>query len=241
MSLKIYFINKNMQKSFFPHILLIDDDDKIRSLVSEFLKEKNFYISLSNNTKNARKLINFYNFDLLLIDIMMPKEDGVTFLENFRKQDVGTPVLMLTAVKEIDKKVKSFVTGCDDYLVKPFEPQELVVRIKKLLNPRIANLEKNKIVFGEYEYDHNFEELRKDNTIIKLTNIEHSILKIFCSNLNKTLSRDFLAEKLGIRKNYRSIDVVITRLRKKIINNDNSSFLRTIRGSGYMLRNEYKN
>ena len=100
---------------------------------------------------------------------------------------------------------------------------------------------KKKIVFGEYEYDHNFEELRKDNTIIKLTNIEHSILKIFCSNLNKTLSRDFLAEKLGIRKNYRSIDVVITRLRKKIINNDNSSFLRTIRGSGYMLRNEYKN
>lgn len=230
-----------MQKTKLPHILFIDDDNKIRSLVAEFLKGKGFLISLSNNTKNAKKLINFYNFDLILLDIMMPQEDGITFLNFFRQKNSSTPVLMLTAVKNLDSKIKSFVTGCDDYLIKPFEPQELVLRIKKLLNPRITNIIKKKIIFGEFEYDIDFQELRKNKEIIRLTNIENIILNLFCSNLNKTLSRDYLATKIGISVNSRSVDVVITRLRKKIINKDKSSFLRTIRGAGYMLKSEYEN
>ena len=230
-----------MQKTKLPHILFIDDDNKIRSLVAEFLKGKDFLISLSNNTKNAKKLINFYNFDLILLDIMMPKEDGLTFLDNFRKKNNSTPVLMLTAVKDLDSKIQSFITGCDDYLIKPFEPQELVLRIKKLLNPRITNTIKKKIIFGEFEYDIDFQELKKNKEIIRLTNIENTILNLFCSNLNKTLSRDYLATKIGLSVNSRSVDVVITRLRKKIINKDKSSFLRTIRGAGYMLKSEYEN
>lgn len=230
-----------MQKTNIPHILFIDDDNKIRSLVSKFLKEKKFYVSLSNNTANAKKLLNFYNFDLILLDIMMPKEDGVSFLKSFRISNNNTPVLMLTAMKEIDSKINSFGTGCDDYLTKPFEPQELILRINKLLNPRVNHTLNKKIVFGNYEYNLNFQELRKNKELIKLTSIENEIMCLFCSNINTVLSRDFLAKKLDVKINSRSIDVVITRLRKKIINEDRSSFLRTIRGSGYMLKSDYEN
>ena len=230
-----------MQKTNIPHILFIDDDNKIRSLVSEFLKEKKFYVSLSNNTTNAKKLLNFYNFDLILLDIMMPKEDGVSFLKSFRRINTNTPVLMLTAMKEIDSKINSFGIGCDDYLTKPFEPQELILRINKLLNPRVNNTLNKKIVFGDYEYNLNLQELRKNKELIKLTSIENEIMGLFCSNLNVVLSRDFLAKRLGVTINSRSIDVVITRLRKKITNEDKSSFLRTIRGSGYMLKSDYEN
>ncbi len=230
-----------MQKTNIPHILFIDDDNKIRSLVSKFLKEKKFYVSLSNNTTNAKKLLNFYNFDLILLDIMMPKEDGVSFLKSFRRSNTNTPVLMLTAMKEIDIKINSFGIGCDDYLTKPFEPQELILRINKLLNPRVNNTLNKKIVFGDYEYNLNFQELRKNKELIKLTSIENEVMCLFCSNLNMVLSRDFLSKKLDVKINSRSIDVVITRLRKKITNEDRSSFLRTIRGSGYMLKSDYEN
>jgi len=176
-----------MQKTNIPHILFIDDDNKIRSLVSEFLREKKFYVSLSNNTTNAKKLLNFYNFDLILLDIMMPKEDGVSFLKSFRRGNTNTPVLMLTAMKEIDSKINSFGIGCDDYLTKPFEPQELILRINKLLNPRVNNTLNKKIVFGDYEYNLNFQELRKNKELIKLTSIENEIMGLFCSNLNVVL------------------------------------------------------
>ena len=147
---------------------------------------------------------------------MMPKEDGVSFLKFFRRGNTNTPVLMLTAMKEINSKINSFGIGCDDYLTKPFEPQELILRINKLLNPRVNNTLNKKIVFGDYEYNLNLQELRKNKELIKLTSIENEIMGLFCSNLNMVLSRDFLAKRLGVTINSRSIDVVITRLRKKL-------------------------
>jgi len=224
-----------------PHILCVDDDDKIRTLICQFLHKNDFLVSTAENTNNARNMIIFYEFDLIILDIMMPNEDGITFLKNFRKSNLRTPILMLTALGNIEKKIKTFQLGCDDYLIKPFEPIELILRIKKLLEPRAKSKISHKVIFGDYEYDINLSELRNRNKIIKLTNQESSILKLLCENINLPVSRELAAQKIGIDSKLRSVDVVITRLRKKIENDDKSSFLKTLRGKGYILKSDYEN
>jgi two-component system phosphate regulon response regulator OmpR len=224
-----------------PHLLCIDDDNNIRELLKIYLTSKNFRVSVAKDSYDAEKLTNFFIFDLIVLDIMMPKRNGIEFLDLFRKFDLNTPILMLTADGQLEKKKKSYLNGCDDYLVKPFEPTELLLRINKLLNPRFnKNIKGTKRYFGDFEYDLNKKTLSKNKININLTNSELLIMDFLSKNLNKEISREEIADLLGDGMNLRSVDVTITRLRKKIISDKNNSFLRTIRGKGYMLLSEYE-
>ena len=189
----------------------------------------------------GEKISELFSFDLIILDIMMPKKSGIEFLNNFRKSNSNIPVLMLTANSQLEQKTKSFNLGCDDYLIKPFEPIELVLRIKKLLNPRIIKSKKsNEYFFGEFKYDLNTKVLKKNDDNISLTGAEQYFLEILINNINKEVSREFVIKKLKLETNLRSIDVLVNRLRKKITSDRNTSFLKTIRGKGYMLISEYE-
>ena len=223
-----------------PHLLCIDDDNKIRELLEIYLSSNNFRVSVAKDSFEAEKLTNFFLFDLVILDIMMPNKDGIQFLNHFRTLDFNTPVLMLTADNQIEKKKASYAKGCDDYLVKPFEPSELVLRIKKLLNPRFnKNISSKKVYFGDFEFDLKLKVLSKNNISISLTSTETLIIEYLTQNLNKEISREEISNLLGDGINPRSVDVTITRLRKKLISDHDHSFLRTIRGKGYMLVSEY--
>ena len=224
-----------------PHILCVDDDDKIRELLKVFLRKNNFYVSTAQNVDRANKLLNLFSFDIIVLDIMMPKISGTEFLNNFRKENVNTPVIMLTANSQLNIKTKSYNLGCDDYLSKPFEPLELILRIKKLLNPRINNVKVDKkYYFGDFIYESNTKKLNKNNKLIKLTTNEEYLLEILIKNINKEISREYIGKKLNVDTNLRSVDVIVARLRKKITSNSESSFLKTVRGKGYMLISEYE-
>ena len=224
-----------------PHILCVDDDDKIRELLKVFLRKNNFYVSTAQSVDQANKLLNLFSFDIIVLDIMMPKISGTEFLNNFRKENVNTPVIMLTANSQLNIKTKSYNLGCDDYLSKPFEPLELILRIKKLLNPRINNVKVDKkYYFGDLIYESNTKKLNKNNKIIKLTTNEEYLLEILIKNINKEISREYIGKKLNVDNNLRSVDVIVARLRKKITSNSESSFLKTVRGKGYMLISEYE-
>ena len=223
-----------------PHLLCIDDDNKIRELLEIYLSSNDFRVSVAKDSFEAEKLTNFFLFDLVILDIMMPNKDGIQFLNHFRTIDFNTPVLMLTADNQIEKKKASYSNGCDDYLVKPFEPSELLLRIKKLLNPRFnKNISSKRVYFGDFEFDLKLKVLSKNNISISLTSTETLIIEYLTQNLNKEISREEISNLLGDGINLRSVDVTITRLRKKLISDHDHSFLRTIRGKGYMLVSEY--
>ena len=185
-----------------PHILCVDDDDKIRELLKVFLRKNNFYVSTAHSVDKANKLLNLFIFDIIVLDIMMPKISGTEFLNNFRKENVNTPVIMLTANSQLNIKTKSYNLGCDDYLSKPFEPMELILRIKKLLNPRINNVKVDKkYYFGDFIYESNTKKLNKNNKIVKLTTNEEYLLEILIKNINKEISREYIGEKLNVDSN----------------------------------------
>lgn len=231
--------NKNLCSFFMdkkkPHILCIDDDDRIRELIRDFLKKNDFRVSLARNSDEAEQITNFFLFDLLILDIMMPNIDGISFLNNFRRKNNYIPVLMLTANNNLKHKTKSFNEGCDDYLVKPFEPFELVLRIKKLLNPRVNNNRTSILYFGDCEFNSLTKILKKNDKNVNLTNSELKLIQILSKNMNSEISREKIASELLISSNFRSVDVIVTRLRKKIYSHTESSFLKTVRGKGYML------
>ena len=180
-----------------PHILCVDDDDKIRELLKVFLRKNNFYVSTAQSVDKANKLLNLFIFDIIVLDIMMPKISGTEFLNNFRKENVNTPVIMLTANSQLNIKTQSYNLGCDDYLSKPFEPLELILRIKKLLNPRINNIKVDKkYYFGDFIYESNTKKLNKNNKIVKLTTNEEYLLEILIKNINKEISREYIGKKL---------------------------------------------
>ena len=223
------------------HILCIDDDDKIRELLEIFLNKHNFVVSTAKDAFEGEKTSELFSFDLIVLDIMMPKKSGIEFLNKFRKTNTSVPIIMLTANSQLEKKTKSFNFGCDDYLIKPFEPIELVLRINKLLNPRINKLKKSsEFFFGEFKYNLNTKTLKKNEKHIGLTGAEQYLLEILVNNINKEVSREFVIQKLKLDSNLRSIDVLVNRLRKKITSSGNTSFLKTIRGKGYMLISEYE-
>ena len=223
------------------HILCIDDDDKIRELLEIFLNKHNFVVSTAKDAFEGEKTSELFSFDLIVLDIMMPKKSGIDFLNKFRKTNTSVPIIMLTANSQLEKKTKSFNFGCDDYLIKPFEPIELVLRINKLLNPRINKLKKSsEFFFGEFKYNLNTKSLKKNENHIGLTGAEQYLLEILVNNINKEVSREFVIQKLKLDSNLRSIDVLVNRLRKKITSSGNISFLKTIRGKGYMLISEYE-
>ena len=221
------------------HILVIDDDTRLRNLLGKFLEDNNFLVSLAKDTSEARLLINMQKFDLLIVDVMLPQENGIDFTANFR-QSFNIPLIMLTARGESDDRIKGFEAGADDYIPKPFEPKELHLRINNILKRSHQAIEKNnqiskEILFGDYSFNLEDLRLKKLQEFVHITDAEAKILKILCDNFGNSVSRQQLSEILGGIDD-RSIDVSITRLRKKIENNPRQPhYLQTVRNFGYIL------
>ena len=219
---------------FIAHILIVDDDDGIRSLVKKYLNENNFLVTTANNSENASEKIKIIKFDLIILDIMMPGKSGLEFIKDNKKK-LETPIILLTAKGEANERVEGLEIGADDYLPKPFEPKELILRIKNILNKTIKTEQKRIIEFENITIDLNKLLIIKNNQEFKLNNTEKIILEKMINNPGKTFSREDIGRVINLDKE-RSIDVIITRLRKKIeMDPKNPKFLQTIRGAGYVL------
>ena len=220
--------------NFIAHILVVDDDDGIRSLVKKYLNENNFLISTSNSAEDAAEKIKIVKFDLIILDIMMPGKSGLEFIQENKKK-IDTPIILLTAKGEANERVVGLEVGADDYLPKPFEPKELILRIQNIISKTKRNDLKRVIEFKNIKIDLNKNLIIKNNLEFKINNTEKIILEKMINNPGKTFSREDIGLQIDSDKE-RSIDVIITRLRKKIeIDPKNPKFLQTIRGSGYVL------
>lgn len=221
-----------------PHVLVVDDDDRIRGLVTRYLYEKGFYPVSAQNPEEAREALNFGVFDVLVMDIMMPEETGLEFVSKFREQGHDTPVLFLTALGEPDDRIKGFETGGDDYLPKPFEPQEMLLRLKALLKRTgfYARKGKSNYKIGPWLFDPKQAALENEDQSVRLTDMESNLLLALLEGEGSVMSREALAQKLQLSSEERTIDVQVTRLRKKIEDDrKNPKFLKTVRGKGYVL------
>ena len=220
--------------NFIAHILVVDDDDGIRSLVKKYLNENRFLITTAENAEDAKKKIELIKFDLIILDIMMPGKSGLEFISENKKK-LQTPVILLTAKGEPDERIEGLEIGADDYLPKPFEPKELILRIKNILEKTKTITQKRIIEFDKIKIDLNRLMIKKNNKDYKINNTEKLILEKMINNPGKTFSRENIGSLINLDKE-RSIDVIITRLRKKIEDDPkNPKFLQTIRGAGYVL------
>ena len=220
--------------NFTAHILVVDDDEGIRSLVKKYLDENKFLVTTAENAEDAEEKIKIIKFDLIILDIMMPGKSGLEFINKHQKF-IDTPVILLTAKGQADERVKGLEIGADDYLPKPFEPKELILRIKNILNKTIKIDFKRILEFENIRIDLNKHLIIKNSKEFKINNTEKIILEKMINNPGKTFSREDIGKLIDLDKE-RSIDVIITRLRKKIETNPkNPKFLQTIRGSGYVL------
>ena len=213
---------------------MVDDDDGIRNLVKQYLNENNFLVTTAISAEDAVQKINLIKFDLIVLDIMMPGKNGLEFtIEN--KQKINTPIILLTAKGEASERVEGLEVGADDYLSKPFEPKELILRIKNILNKTKSKNIKRVIDFGNITIDLNKHLIFKNDKEFKINNTEKTILEEMLNSPGKTFSREEIGKIINLDKE-RSIDVIITRLRKKIeIDPKNPKYLQTLRGEGYVL------
>ena len=219
---------------FIAHILVVDDDDGIRSLVKKYLNENNFLVTTANSAEDASEKIKIIKFDLIILDIMMPGKNGLEFIKDNKKK-LDTPIILLTAKGEANERVEGLEVGADDYLPKPFEPKELILRIKNILNKTIKTEQIRILEFANVKIDLNKLLIIKNDNEFKINNTEKTILEKMINNPGKTFSREAIGQLIELDKE-RSIDVIITRLRKKIeIDPKNPKFLQTIRGAGYVL------
>tara|TARA_B100000941_G_scaffold259435_1_gene210395 strand:- start:339 stop:1016 length:678 start_codon:yes stop_codon:yes gene_type:complete len=219
---------------FDAHILVVDDDNRIRNLVKEYLSQNNFLVSTASNAENASKKTKLVKFDLIVLDVMMPGKSGLEFISE-NKTSLNTPIILLTAKGESNDRIEGLETGADDYLAKPFEPKELSLRIKNILNKTQKKNLKRVIEFETVKIDLNKLYIAKNNKNFKINNTEKLILEKMINTPGKTFSRETIGNLINIKKE-RSIDVIITRLRKKIEDDPkNPRFLQTIRGEGYVL------
>ncbi len=220
--------------NFIAHILVVDDDDGIRSLVKKYLNENNYLVTTANNAEDATKKVKIIKFDLIILDIMMPGKSGLEFIQENQKK-LETPIILLTAKGETSERVEGLEIGADDYLAKPFEPKELILRIKNIIKKTKKNDQKRIIKFENIKIDLNKLLIIKNDIEYKINNTEKKILEKMINNPGKTFSREDIGMLIELDKE-RSIDVIITRLRKKIeIDPKNPKFLQTIRGTGYVL------
>lgn len=223
-----------------PHILIVDDDDRIRTLLYRFLSENGYRVSTADNAREARARLEGLVFDLIVLDVMMPGESGIDFAKSVR-QTSAVPILMLTARAEIDDRIAGLQTGVDDYLTKPFDPRELLLRISSILRRAAlpptgpAEAGPESVKFGPFVFHLQRGELRQDDEHIRITEREREMLRVLASGLGETLPREALAEH-GTASNERTIDVQINRLRRKIeVDPGNPLYLQTVRGIGYKL------
>ena len=218
---------------FIAHILVVDDDDGIRSLVKQYLNENKYLVTTSENAEDASNKIKIIKFDLIILDIMMPGKSGLDFIKDNKKLD--TPIILLTAKGQPNERIEGLEVGADDYLPKPFEPKELILRIQNILSKTIKTEQKRVIDFENVKIDLNKLLIIKNKKEYKINNTEKIILYKMINNPGKTFSREDIGNLINLDKE-RSIDVIITRLRKKIeIDPKNPKFLQTIRGAGYVL------
>jgi len=219
---------------FDAHILVVDDDDGIRELVKKYLLENNFLITTANSAEDAKEKISIIKFDLIVLDIMMPGKTGLEFtLEN--KDKINTPIILLTAKGEATERIKGLEVGADDYLPKPFEPKELILRIKNILNKTKSKNQKKIIEFDNIKINLSKLLIIQNKKEFKINNTEKIILEKMINAPGQTFSRESIGKLIDLDKE-RSIDVIITRLRKKIeIDPKNPKYLQTIRGAGYVL------
>lgn len=225
-------------------ILVIDDDTRLRNLLGKFLEENGFETSLAKDIEEAKSFLNNQKYDLLIVDVMLPNQNGIEFTHNFRLALDNTPIIMLTARGEQDDRIKGLEAGADDYMPKPFEPKELLLRINNILKRTQNNIFKNTeqkitneeiISFGGFSFNLNQLRLKKVEDFIHITESEAKILKILAENQGVAIARNKLSEMLG-GIDERSIDVSITRLRRKIETNPKQPhYLQTIRNFGYIL------
>ena len=219
---------------FVAHILVVDDDEGIRSLLKKYLNEKKYLVSTASSAEKALEKIKIIKFDLIILDIMMPGKSGLDFL-NQNKEHINTPVILLTAKGEPNERIQGLEMGADDYLPKPFEPKELDLRIKNIINKTKQTNLKRIIEFENIKIDLNKQIIFQNNSEFKINNTEKIILERMINNPGKIFAREEIGKLIDLDKE-RSIDVIITRLRKKIeIDPKNPKFLQTIRGAGYVL------
>ena len=220
--------------NFLAHILVVDDDDGIRSLVKKFLNENNYLVTTADSAEDASDKIKIIKFDIIVLDIMMPGKSGLEFIEE-NKKNLDTPIILLTAKGEAKERIEGLEVGADDYLPKPFEPKELILRIKNILDKTKKTEQKRIIEFENVKIDLNKLLIIRDQKEFKINNTEKTILEKMINSPGKTFSREDIGKLINLDKE-RSIDVIITRLRKKIeIDQKSPKFLQTIRGAGYVL------
>lgn len=219
-----------------PHLLVVDDDTRIRTLLHRFLRENGFRVSVAGNAEEARRKLRGLDFDLIILDIMMPGEDGVTLTQSLRSEK-DMPILLLTALSETESRVTGLEAGADDYLPKPFDPRELVLRVNNILRrggtPPMPKVEQ--VVFGPYTFQIPKRELKRAGQVLKLTDREREIMAIFAERAGETIPRHELVSS-DSEVGERTIDVQINRLRRKIERDpSNPLWLQTVRGIGYKL------
>ena len=216
------------------HILIVDDDDKIRNLLKDYLTENNYIVSTAENADQAKKKLDYLKFNLIILDVMMPGQSGYDLTKDLKKK-IKTPIILLTAKGEVENRIKGLELGADDYLGKPFEPKELLLRIKNIVNKNLSIDLNIKYKVGDAVVDQNKLIISLKNKNYRINVAEKKVLVEMLSNPGKTYSRKKIGEISGIKQE-RSIDVMITRLRQKLeINPKNPKYLQTIRGSGYVL------
>ena len=227
---------------FDAHLLIVDDDERIRSLLQKFLMRNGFLVTAARDAAHARRILSGLDFDLIVLDVMMPGEDGLSLCRSLRETH-ATPILLLTAKGETGNRIEGLEAGADDYLAKPFEPKELLLRINAILRrvPDVAPEEAAPkiLTLGPIRYDMERGEMWQGEDLVRLTATEMQLMKIFSSNCNEAISRAKLVEELGRDRGQaqeRAVDVQITRLRRKIESDPKQPrYLQTVRGAGYML------
>jgi two-component system phosphate regulon response regulator OmpR len=216
------------------HILIVDDDDRIRSLLKDYLSENNYIVSTAENANQAKEKLQYIKFEIIILDVMMPGQDGYELTKEIKEKN-KVPIILLTAKGEVENRIKGLELGADDYIGKPFEPKELLLRIKNIINKSTKLDLKSKHLIGSAEIDLNKMTINFNNKIRKINNSEKKVLIEMLANPGITFSREEIGKISGIVQE-RSIDVMITRLRQKLeLNPKNPKFLQTIRGSGYVL------
>ena len=221
-------------EKFKAHILVVDDDERIRELVKQYLNDNEYLVTTANNAEDAKEKVDIIKFDIIILDIMMPGQSGLDFT-NENKKKINTPVILLTAKGEASERIEGLEIGADDYLSKTFEPKELVLRIKNILDKTKNKNQKRVVNFSNINIDLNKLLIIKNNKEIKINNTEKVILEKMINSPGETFTREEIGKLINLDKE-RSIDVIITRLRKKIETNPkNPKFLQTIRGAGYVL------
>jgi len=218
------------------HILVVDDDGRLRDLLSKFLSEHGFMVVTAANAASAREKLNGLDFDLIILDLMMPGESGLDFAEDLRKRS-AMPILMLTAMAEPEDRIAGLERGADDYLVKPFEPRELLLRINNILRRVPSKGDDEPIRLGDVVFDLDRDELTRDGLPLRLTDIEVALLRVLAERPGDILSREELTQRTGTTGGGRAVDVQVTRLRRKIEPDPKiPRYLQTVRGQGYVLK-----